>query len=104
MRWWNIAETGRYVDRIESGHPVCGGRRALSERDRLVERLFTGLRLTAGLDLDAIAGDHGVSLLDTFRSELAPFLERQLLVVDGSRLHLTRRGMLVANEVMRVFV
>ena len=66
--------------------------------------MFTGLRLTAGLDLGVIARDHDVSIIDDYGAELEPFLEQNLLVVEGNRLRLTRRGMLVANEIMQVFV
>ena len=37
-------------------------------------------------------------------SALGPFLEEGWLVHEGSRLRLTRPGMLMANEVMAVFV
>ena len=42
--------------------------------------------------------------MEAYGVELEPFLEQKLLALDGSRLHLTRRGMLVSNEVMRLFV
>jgi coproporphyrinogen III oxidase-like Fe-S oxidoreductase len=35
---------------------------------------------------------------------LAPYLRDRLIVRDGPVLRLTRRGMLVANEIMAVFV
>ena len=38
------------------------------------------------------------------REELQPFVEEGLLVRDASRLYLRRRGMLLANEIMAVFV
>ena len=39
-----------------------------------------------------------------FGPRLVPFVEGGLLVRDGARLRLTREGMLVANEIMAVFV
>lgn len=103
-RWRNVAETRRYIDLIEGGRSVVGERRTLTESERVGDRLFTGLRLSSGLDLDVIRHDHQVSVMDRYAADLKPFVEQALLVVEGSRLRLTRRGMLVANEVMRVFV
>ena len=103
-RWRNVAETGRYVDLIDAGRAVCGDRSVLTHSERIGDRLFMGLRLVAGLDLDAIARDLQVSVMEAYGVELEPFLEQKLLALDGSRLHLTRRGMLVSNEVMRLFV
>jgi coproporphyrinogen III oxidase-like Fe-S oxidoreductase len=36
--------------------------------------------------------------------ELQPFVDQGLLIYDGDRLRLTRPGMLLANEVMAVFI
>ena len=39
-----------------------------------------------------------------FGSDLEPFVEGGLLIYDGGRMHLTRAGMLLAHEVMTVFI
>ena len=104
MRWRNVAETGRYADLIDGGRTVVGDRRLLTEPERVGDRLFTGLRLTAGVDLEDITRDHQISVMDAYGTELEPFFEQEFLAMEGSRLRLTRRGMLMANEVMRVFV
>ncbi len=104
VRWRNVAETSRYVDLIDANRPVGGERRVLSHSERVGDRLFTGLRLAAGLDLDAVARDHDFSVMDVYGAELEAFFDRQFLALEGSRLRLTRQGMLMANEVMAVFV
>jgi coproporphyrinogen III oxidase-like Fe-S oxidoreductase len=45
-----------------------------------------------------------VDVWERYGRELEPFLDEGILVRDGTRLRLTRRGMLLANEVMTVFV
>ena len=47
---------------------------------------------------------YGVDVWERFGPRLVPFVEGGLLVRDGPRLRLTRDGMLVANEIMAVFV
>jgi coproporphyrinogen III oxidase-like Fe-S oxidoreductase len=78
----------------------------LSAEERLEDALFTGLRLTAGPDLAAIEARYGVNVWDEYGGELGRFVDAGLLVYEPgrSRLALTRPGMLLANEVMAVFI
>ncbi len=78
--------------------------RRLSADERLGDALFTGLRLNDGIDLDLVGARYGVDVWRRFGAELEPFVEAGHLRRDGSRLRLTRQGMLLANEVMAVFV
>jgi oxygen-independent coproporphyrinogen-3 oxidase len=104
QRWANVAGTQEYVDRVAAGLSPNTGRRALNSEERLEEALFMGLRLTDGLDVDVVGRRYGADVWARYGADLRPFLEASLLVRDGSRLRLTREGMLVANEIMQVFV
>jgi oxygen-independent coproporphyrinogen-3 oxidase len=66
--------------------------------------LFTGLRLTDGLDIDEIGGRYQTDVWSRYGASLEPFIAEGALLREGSRLRLTRSGMLVANEIMAVFV
>jgi oxygen-independent coproporphyrinogen III oxidase len=104
-RWRNVAATGDYVQRLTAGAPVVAERRALAGQERLEEALFTGLRLVTGLDLSAIRERYGIDVWAAYGPELARAVEAGLLVHEpGRRLALTRHGMLLANEVMTVFI
>jgi oxygen-independent coproporphyrinogen-3 oxidase len=104
VRWKNVSATGDYIERVTSGADIVTERRVLSANERLEEALFTGLRLTTGLDIEAAGARYGANVWDRYGQALEPFLHEQWLVRDGPRLRLTRRGMLMANEVMTVFV
>jgi oxygen-independent coproporphyrinogen-3 oxidase len=104
VRWKNASATEDYVARVTAGQAVAIDRRAMSPDERLEEALFTGLRLSDGVDLEEVGRRYGVDVWSRFGSGLQPFLEEGLLVRTGPRLRLTRGGMLVANEVMQVFV
>jgi coproporphyrinogen III oxidase-like Fe-S oxidoreductase len=60
--------------------------------------------LTEGVDLDAIRARYGVDLWDRYAADLHPFVEQGMLIYDGGAIRLTRDGMLLANEVMTVFI
>ena len=103
-RWRNVSETARYVDAIERDEATAQERRALPAGERLGDALFMGLRLTEGIDLGAIRGRYGIDVLERYGAPLQPFIQAGMLVAGAERLRLTRRGMLLANEVMQAFV
>jgi oxygen-independent coproporphyrinogen-3 oxidase len=104
VRTRNIAATEDYIQRVTSGADPVTERRVLTANDRLEEALFTGLRLSAGLDLEEVSARYGVNVWQKYGTALAPFIEAGWLVHDPPWLRLTRPGMLMANEVMAVFV
>jgi oxygen-independent coproporphyrinogen III oxidase len=104
VRTKNVSAIDDYVARIERGQPVTTEVRRMDVAERMGDALFTGLRLTRGIDLDDVRQRYGVDVWGKYRADLTPFVEAGLLRHDGRRLVLTRTGMLLANEVMAVFV
>ena len=103
-RWRNVSETARYVDAVARGESPAQERRALPAAERLGDALFMGLRLTQGIDLGTIRRRYGVDVLERYGTRLDPFFEAGMLVAEADRMRLTRRGMLLASEVMQAFV
>ncbi len=99
-----MSSTADYIARVAARQPTEVERRDMTARERLEDALFTGLRLTAGVDIEATGARYGVAVWDEFGPRLTPFVEAGVLRREGSRLRLTREGMLVANEIMQVFV
>ena len=104
VRWKNVSATEDYIGRVTNGAPLASERRVLTRDEQLEEALFTGLRLVSGIDMDAIARRYGADVWQRYGSALAPFVDAGLVLREGPRLRLTRPGMLVANEIMAVFV
>ena len=104
VRWKNVSATEEYIDRIGRGEPTAVDVRHLSEAERLGDALFTALRLSEGVDEIAIERRYGVDPWQRYGPDLQPFLDTGLLKRQNRRLWLTRRGMLLAHEVMTVFV
>ncbi len=105
VRWRNVPATMEYIRRLDAGATVVAERRTLDEHERVEEALFTGLRLTAGLDLAGIEARYGVDVWGRYGSELGRFVDAGLLLHQPhQRLALSRPGMLLANEVMAVFI
>ena len=104
VRWKNPSATEAYISTVVAGGHLAVDRRPLTDAERLEETLFMGLRLTAGLDLPALKIRYGVDVWDEYGSELQPFVDAGLLVYDGRSLRMSRPGMLLAHEVMTVFI
>jgi oxygen-independent coproporphyrinogen-3 oxidase len=104
VRWKNISSAHEYIDQASRGGSLAVDQRHLTPDEQLGDALFTGLRLVDGIDVNAIQTRYGVDVWRRFGADLEPFLEAGCLRRDGSRLSLTRQGMLLAHEIMAVFV
>ncbi|HXE79529.1 MAG TPA: hypothetical protein VNK41_02165, partial [Vicinamibacterales bacterium] len=103
-RWRNVSGTEEYIARVEAGSDLAAERRTRPRDEQLGDALFTGLRLSAGVDVEEIGRRYGVDVWDRYGKALASFAEAGYVIREGNRLRLNRAGMLLANEVMAVFV
>jgi oxygen-independent coproporphyrinogen-3 oxidase len=108
MRTRNVSGTREYVAAVVPGGQSLLGlvaeARQLSPKDRMEEALFTGLRLSEGLSADTVRARYGIDLWAEFGAELQPFRDFGWLIYDEGRLRLTRAGMLLAHDIMAVFL
>jgi oxygen-independent coproporphyrinogen-3 oxidase len=103
-RWQNVPGTPDYIERIEQGRAVAILPRALDDRERIEEALFTGLRLAAGIDDRDFEARYGLDPWAVYGERLSDALAAGLVWRRADRFGLTRPGMLLANEVLSVFV
>jgi oxygen-independent coproporphyrinogen-3 oxidase len=103
-RWRNVSGTGEYIAKIQSGESPIAERRTLTRDEKLQEALFTGLRLTEGVDVEALGARYDTDIHARYGASLEPYAAAGLVVREEARLRLTRRGMLLANEILSVFV
>ncbi len=103
-RWRHVADTSAYVDRVTAGADPIADCRKLDDESQLAEALFMGLRLTEGISESEYRARFGQDVWSRYGEALTPALEAGLLLRAAGRIRLTRRGMLLANEVMQIFV
>ena len=104
VRWKNVSSTDEYVSSVRRGARLNTDERRLSREEQLEEALFTGLRLAEGIELARVRADYDVDVWARYGKDLQPFADEGLLDYDGASLRLTRRGMLLAHEIMTVFI
>jgi putative oxygen-independent coproporphyrinogen III oxidase len=103
-RWWNHDRFATYCRGVETDGRAVAGERVLGDRERAQEALFTGLRRSEGVDVERFRRRHGLDLRQEWARGLSEAEAAGLVVVAGERLRLTDRGVLVSNEVFRLFV
>ena len=82
-RWWNVRTPERYLDAVRAGESTEAAGETLDDETRRLEGLQLALRMSDGVPAEALDAEE----LDG------------LVVTDGQRVRLTRRGRLLANEV-----
>ena len=85
-RWWNVARLEAYLERVAAGQLPLAGEEVLGAESAAFEALALSLRTSDGVPREAFGSLEG---LDDF------------LVEDGKRVLLTRRGRLLADELVR---
>lgn len=104
-RWSNRKPVPGYVKRVAAGEPVVEMEETLTPRVCMGESMMLGLRLVReGVEFSTFRAQHGVELPAVFAAELARLSELGLLSVDGERVKLTLRGLMVGNQVFAMFL
>lgn len=76
----------------------------LTREAELEEAWFLGLRLNAGVELDALRAEFGADAVERFEPVIAGSVAGGLMEREGGRVRLTLRGRLLSNEVFEQFI
>ena len=89
VRWWNVKRPATYRSMLAAGRSPAAGREVLDADARQMEAVMLQVRLAEGFD----PGDRDLT-------QLEGLLEK----TDGARLHLTRKGRMLADAVVRALL
>jgi oxygen-independent coproporphyrinogen-3 oxidase len=98
-RYANDRSPERYMERVEKTGTGEASFEEISPEQHLRERLFTGLRLAEGIDLDSLSRDLDLPVRSRFEQAIAQILRDGLGVLDGPVLRLNERGLDLHSEV-----
>jgi oxygen-independent coproporphyrinogen-3 oxidase len=102
-RWENLRDPLSYCAAVEREGAAVATSESLTRAQAATEFCWLGLRELRGLDAEAFAARFGEPLGRAF-PQLESLLQDGLLEWRGTRLALTRRGLLVADSVYAAFV
>ncbi|QEM67786.1 radical SAM family heme chaperone HemW [Geobacter sp. FeAm09] len=104
VRFGNPADLDAYMEAVAQGQLPHGEEQSLTRQDAMAEFMFLGLRMADGIGDDGFRQEFGVSPDETFGEILARLTAQGLLEPAGTRVRLTRRGMLLSNQVFARFL
>ncbi|MBV9572783.1 MAG: radical SAM family heme chaperone HemW [Acidobacteriales bacterium] len=79
-------------------------RTPVSTHAALEEAFFLGLRVSAGVDLEAMRAEFGAATLGEFAHTIKELVNDGLLEKEADRVRLTTRGRMVSNDVFERFI
>ena len=103
-RYANVASLETYLNRVEAGRSAVEWRECLGADREFEEMLFLGLRLRRGLDWEAVRHSSPSGRRASCEAILQDMAAAGLVERCDTRIRLTRRGMLLSNEVFQHFV
>ena len=101
QRYSNERDTATYVSAIETRQTTEVFREEINTASEFV---FLGLRLNRGIDLSEYKRKFGNDLLERYSNELDTLKANGLVENGNGIVRLTRKGMLLSNEVFAAFV
>jgi oxygen-independent coproporphyrinogen-3 oxidase len=99
VRSANLREPAAYCAAIEAGESPQEFTERLDPDDALAETLMMGLRMTAGLSLDALGRRFGQERLQSLLAQVVPLAEIGLVEIVDGHLRLTPEGEPLHGEV-----
>ncbi len=103
-RYANVANLAVYLQAIEAGESAVAWREAIDAGPCQEEMIFLGLRLTGGVDWGRIREACAPDRAEAWDESFGELAELGLVERQGSVVRLTRRGMLLSNEVFQRFI
>ncbi|MCX2726656.1 radical SAM family heme chaperone HemW [Thermomicrobium sp. 4228-Ro] len=100
IRMVNERLPARYIERVRAGDLPVREEEPIDPRTEAIETMILGIRLvTDGISARSFHERHGRDLWELYRAPIEELQDLGLVEWDGEQLRLTRRGILVANEV-----
>ncbi len=104
MRWENVTDRREYIRTIEGGKLPWREKHFPDMREAMAERLFLGLRMHDGVDLDLFRNEFGISFENAYPDECSSLFSGGFLEIRGGRLRLAEKSLLVSNQVFMRFL
>ena len=104
VRQANIYPINKYIQTVEGGDYPVRSKTTLTEKERMEEEMFLGLRKTAGVSIDRFREKFGRNLLDIYGEQIERLVNRKLITITENSIRLTKAGKMVGNEVFMEFI
>ena len=104
LRWNNPDSPEDYMQTLADGILPGEELSTVTKREAMAETLFLGLRMLEGVDPEQFREEFGVTLQEAYPAEFPGLLADGLLELQKGRVRLSRRGLILANQVFLKFI
>ncbi|SJZ96558.1 radical SAM family heme chaperone HemW [Selenihalanaerobacter shriftii] len=104
VRGSNVTSISEYINTVNSGELPIKEVNQLTREDKIVESMILGLRLREGISLSRFEDRFGESLDKVYGQEIKKLEKENYIRVTSKRITLTRRGLVLANDVLAEFI
>jgi oxygen-independent coproporphyrinogen-3 oxidase len=104
VRLCNVSSLKEYRDSLADGRLPRLDSQCLTRNEAMEEYMFLGLRLADGVALKEFEREFGCPCRSVYGTVIDELVSLELLMCRKSRLRLTRRGMLLSNQVFNRFL
>lgn len=103
-RWGNQGDYDTWAVAVHNNRLAETQHQHLTRDDAVSETIFLGLRMADGIDLNRFAKQFGERLEQRFAPVIKQLQEADLLTCSPDQLSLTKRGLLLSNQVLVRFI
>ena len=103
-RYQNTRSITSYIQTIENGKLPIIESHEVSPEERIEEEMFLGLRLTQGVNINAVSEKFNVNIEELYKEAIEFARSRDYVLYEEGWLRLTKAGLLMANEVFEQFL
>ena len=103
-RWWNHADIKQYMKDLDTGRLPVSGKETLTREQQMTEAIYLGLRRMNGIDIKLFNDTFEVNFNEMFRETITALEEERLISVSNKRIALTRKGILLHNSAVEMFL
>lgn len=103
-RFSNTADLNEYARALQQHHLARRDMTHVSFEDAIAEFMFLGLRMSDGIAYDTFEKEFSINIKTKFGPTLEMLIQQGLMSETGRGVHLTRRGMLLSNQVFQRFL
>jgi len=103
-RWTHTTSLTEYIRTASSGLVTRACQEKLNDREALGEEIMLGLRTEEGISTAALSSRYSFDVASLFSQTFQSLGHNGLLLQEGERVRLTRRGKMMANDVCAQFL
>ncbi|HET6420556.1 MAG TPA: radical SAM family heme chaperone HemW [Geobacteraceae bacterium] len=104
VRWRNPDNIEEYMRSVRDGRPCREEKQRIGRREAMAEKLFLGLRMLDGVDLEQFREEFGAGFDEIYYEKCLALFESGMLETFGGRLRIPERAMLVSNRIFEKFL